>query len=77
MDGPEYEAAGALGSLLMIFDLQAVIHANHLCNLYGMDVISLGVTLALACELFERGLLTALRHGRAGDPLRRRRDGPT
>jgi aldehyde:ferredoxin oxidoreductase len=59
VDGPEYEAAGALGSLLMIFDLQAVIHANHLCNLYGMDLISLGVTIGLACELFERGLLSA------------------
>ena len=58
VDGPEYEAVGALGSLLMIFDLQDVIHANHLCNLYGLDVISLGVTLGLACELFERGLLT-------------------
>jgi aldehyde:ferredoxin oxidoreductase len=58
VDGPELEAVEALGSLLMIFDLQAVIHANHLCNLYGMDVISLGVTLGLACELFERGLLT-------------------
>lgn len=59
VDGPEYEACGALGSLLMISDLQAVIHANHLCNLYGMDVISTGVTLGLACELFERGLLGA------------------
>lgn len=58
VDGPEYEAVGALGSLLMIFDLQAVIHANHLCNLYGLDVISMGVTLGLACELFARGLLT-------------------
>ena len=58
VDGPEYEALGALGSLLMIFDLQAVIHANHLCNLYGLDVISMGVTLGLACELFERGLLS-------------------
>ena len=63
VDGPEYEAVGALGSLLMIFDLQAVIHANHLCNLYGMDVISLGVTLGLACELFERGLLTPAETG--------------
>ena len=59
VDGPELEAVEALGSLLMIFDLQAVIHANHLCNLHGMDVISLGVTIGLACELFERGLLTA------------------
>ncbi len=58
VDGPEYETIGAFGSLLMIFDLEAVIHAGHLCNLYGMDIISLGVTIALACELFERGLLT-------------------
>jgi aldehyde:ferredoxin oxidoreductase len=58
VDGPEYETIGALGSLLMIFDLEAVIHAGHLCNLYGMDVISMGVTIGLACELFERGLLT-------------------
>jgi len=58
VDGPEYETIGALGSVLMIFDLEAVIHAGHLCNLYGMDTISLGVTIGLACELFERGLLT-------------------
>ncbi len=57
--GPSTKPLGALGSLLMIFDLEAVIHASHLCNLYGMDVISLGVTIGLACELFERGLLTA------------------
>jgi aldehyde:ferredoxin oxidoreductase len=57
VDGPEYETVGALGSLLMIFDLEAVIHAGHLCNIYGMDIISMGVTIGLACELFERGLL--------------------
>jgi aldehyde:ferredoxin oxidoreductase len=66
VDGPEYETVGALGSLLMIFDLEAVIHAGHLCNLYGMDVISLGVTIALACELFERGLLTRADTGGIG-----------
>jgi len=59
VDGPEYETVGALGSLLMIFNLEAVIHAGHLCNLYGLDIISMGVTLGLACELFERGLLTS------------------
>ena len=63
VDGPEYETVGALGSLLMIFDLEAVIHAGHLCNLFGMDIISLGVTIGLACELFERGLLTAAETG--------------
>jgi aldehyde:ferredoxin oxidoreductase len=59
VDGPEYETVGCFGSLLMISDLESTIHAGHLCNLYGMDVISLGVTIALACELFERGILTA------------------
>ncbi len=72
VDGPEYETVAALGALLMIDDLEAVIYANHLCNRYGMDTISAGCTIALACELFERGILTpeetggrALRYGDA------------
>lgn len=59
VDGPEYETVAALGSLLLISDQEAVIVAGHLCNVYGLDTISTGVTLALACELFERGRLTA------------------
>ncbi len=57
VDGPEYETLAALGSLLMIDDLEAVIYAGHLCNQYGLDTISTGVTLGLACELTERGIL--------------------
>ncbi len=57
VDGPEYETLGALGSLLEIDDLEAVIAAGHLCNAHGLDTISTGVTIALACELSERGLL--------------------
>ncbi|MGC9399301.1 MAG: aldehyde ferredoxin oxidoreductase family protein [Anaerolineae bacterium] len=59
VDGPEYETIAAFGSLMMVDDLQAVIKAGHLCNRYGLDTISTGSTLALACELFERGLLTS------------------
>ncbi|MGC9393958.1 MAG: aldehyde ferredoxin oxidoreductase family protein [Anaerolineae bacterium] len=58
VDGPEYETLGALGSLVMVADQEAVIYAGHLCNVYGMDTISAGATIALACELFERGVLT-------------------
>jgi aldehyde:ferredoxin oxidoreductase len=58
VDGPEYETLGALGTLLMVNDLEAVIYAGHLCNIYGMDTISAGATLALACEMFERGILS-------------------
>jgi aldehyde:ferredoxin oxidoreductase len=59
VDGPEYETLAALGSLAMVADLEAVIYAGHLCNVYGLDTISTGCTIALACEMFERGILTA------------------
>jgi aldehyde:ferredoxin oxidoreductase len=57
VDGPEYETLAALGSLAMVDDLEAVIYAGHLCNVYGLDTISTGCTIALACEMFERGIL--------------------
>jgi len=57
VDGPEYETVAALGSLLMVDDLEAVIYAGHLCNVYGIDTISTGVTIALAFELAERGAM--------------------
>jgi aldehyde:ferredoxin oxidoreductase len=59
VDGPEYETIAAFGSLAMVDDLEAVIYAGHLCNVYGLDTISAGCTIALACEMFERGVLTA------------------
>jgi aldehyde:ferredoxin oxidoreductase len=59
VDGPEYETMAALGSLAMVDDLEGVIYAGHLCNLHGLDTISTGCTIALACEMFERGILSA------------------
>ncbi len=58
VDGPEYETISAFGSLMMIDDLQAVIRASHLCNLHGLDTISTGCTIALTCEMFERGIMS-------------------
>lgn len=63
VDGPEYETLGALGTLVMVSDLEDVIYAGHLCNLYGMDTISVGGTIALACELFDRGIITTAHTG--------------
>ena len=57
--GPEYETLAALGSLCGVDRLDAVIHANQLCNAYGLDTISTGVTISWAMECCERGLLTA------------------
>jgi aldehyde:ferredoxin oxidoreductase len=56
--GPEYETVAALGSCCGIDDLEAIVYANQLCNAYGLDTISTGVTIAWAMECFERGLLT-------------------
>ncbi len=56
--GPEYEGVGALGFLLHIDDLHAVVKANALCNAYGMDAISTGGTIAYAIEAFRAGLIS-------------------
>jgi aldehyde:ferredoxin oxidoreductase len=57
-DGPEAETIFALGYTMMVDDLQAIIYAGHLCNLYGIDTISTGCTIALACEMFQRGIIS-------------------
>jgi aldehyde:ferredoxin oxidoreductase len=57
-EGPEYEAAWALGADTGVGDLDAVLKANWLCNDLGMDPISMGATLAAAIELYERGIVT-------------------
>jgi aldehyde:ferredoxin oxidoreductase len=60
---PEYETIFALGPMLGIADPEALIVANDLCDLLGMDTISLGVTLAFVAEALERGWLTAAEVG--------------
>jgi len=56
--GPEYENVASLGSLLGIEDLNAVCRMNMLCNAYGLDTISTGVSIAFAMECYENGILT-------------------
>jgi len=55
--GLEYESAAALGSLCLISDLDALSLANQKCNAYGLDTISVGVTVAFAMEASEIGLI--------------------
>jgi aldehyde:ferredoxin oxidoreductase len=55
--GPEYETTNALGPMCWIDDPEVIIYANHLCNRYGLDTISTGVTISFAMELHEKGLL--------------------
>ena len=56
--GPEYETTAALGSCCAVDDLEAICKGNELCNAYGLDTISAGVTIAWAMEAYEKELLT-------------------
>lgn len=56
--GPEYETISTMGSYCGVSDLAAIARANQLCNMYGMDTISCGATIAWAMDCFERGLIT-------------------
>ncbi len=56
--GPEYETLATMGSYCGVSDLAAIARANQLCNMYGMDTISCGATVAWAMDCFERGLIT-------------------
>jgi aldehyde:ferredoxin oxidoreductase len=56
--GPEYETISTMGSYCGVSDLAAIAYANQLCNMYGMDTITCGATIAWAMDCFERGLLT-------------------
>lgn len=56
--GPEYETCATFGSYCGIADLETVAKANQLCNMYGLDTISCGATIAFAMECFEKNILT-------------------
>jgi len=56
--GPEYEAGWSFGASCGVDDMNAIDKANHVCNMYGMDPITMGATIACAMELYEKGYLT-------------------
>ncbi|MFQ6068250.1 MAG: aldehyde ferredoxin oxidoreductase family protein [Candidatus Bathyarchaeia archaeon] len=58
LDGPEYETIYSLGANLEIDDFEALCHIHMMCDLYGLDAISAGLTVSWAMEAFEKGLLT-------------------
>jgi aldehyde:ferredoxin oxidoreductase len=63
---PEYETLFAFGSMLGNANAPSIVQANILCDLLGLDSISMGVTLAFVAECLERGLLTPSDIGGAG-----------
>lgn len=58
VEGPEYETMWSFGANINNTDLNFIVSANMLCDDYGIDTISAGVTLSCAMELYERGILS-------------------
>ncbi len=54
----EFESIFALGANLAVTDTETVYKLEHLCDEYGMDVITVGDTLALATFLYQKGIIT-------------------
>ena len=56
--GPEYETMFSLGSDVMNNDPVILAEANQLCEDFGMDTLTTGVTIAWALEMAESGVLS-------------------
>jgi len=59
LEGPEYETTAFLGSGCCLADAKDIAYTNWLCDKYGLDTISSGVTISFAMECAEKGLLSA------------------
>lgn len=57
-EGPEYETISSLGTGCGVSNLAALVKANYLCNEYGLDTISTGMTIAAAMEMYEKGYIS-------------------
>ena len=55
--GPEYETLTFFGTMCGVGDLKLLSKASADANMYGMDTISAGATIAWAIEAKEKGLL--------------------
>jgi len=55
--GPEYDTINPLGAKPYITDPAVILRAHHLCDEYGIDEQTAGSSIAMAMELYERGIL--------------------
>jgi aldehyde:ferredoxin oxidoreductase len=56
--GPEYETTAGFTTFMLQKDIEPVIKANYLCNIYGLDTISTSHMIAFAMICYEKGLIT-------------------
>ncbi|MCS7096177.1 MAG: aldehyde ferredoxin oxidoreductase family protein [Nitrososphaerota archaeon] len=55
---PEYETHWSYGGVLGNCNIESITYANMLSDLYGLDTISTGVSIAFATELYEKGIIS-------------------
>lgn len=55
---PEYETSASFGPTLLCHEADAILKCNDICNIYGLDTISAGMTIAWAMECYDRGILS-------------------
>ena len=63
VEGPEYENVWSFGAQCGNADPGAVIEAERLCDVYGLDSVSTGNAIGFAMECYERGLINGQQVG--------------
>ncbi len=58
-EGPEYEMTWSFGAHCGNTDVPTIIEAEHLCDAYGMDGISVGNVIGFLMDCYEQGLITS------------------
>ncbi|HOF02609.1 MAG TPA: aldehyde ferredoxin oxidoreductase family protein [Atribacterota bacterium] len=56
--GPELETISSFGIGPEVNDFDAIVKANELCNIYGLDTISTGSVIQWAMECYEKGIIS-------------------
>jgi len=56
--GPEYETIVGLGPNILNSDLNSIVKLGELCDLFGLDTISMGNILGLAYKMYAEGIIT-------------------
>lgn len=57
-EGNEYESIAAFTFFVLNEDMDAAVHADYLCNEYGLDTISTGAVIAFAMDCYEQGMIS-------------------
>jgi aldehyde:ferredoxin oxidoreductase len=58
IDGPDYETVWSMGVNCGLTDKEAIVYSNYLCDLYGIDTISVGNIIGFVMELYQRNMIS-------------------